>query len=109
MWNGIFRLSDFFGFSSALPLPVAGMDGGVAPVSDVRADAPAGIVVTDSKTAAATLSQHNVPAPVTAVIQQLVNALVASGRGDDDYSGLATVIFDLAGLEHPLTKKTKTS
>jgi hypothetical protein len=42
------------------------------------------------------------------VIQQLVSALVASGRGDDDYSGLATVIFDLAGLEHPLTKNTKT-
>ena len=45
---------------------------------------------------------------MSAVIQQLVNALVASGRGDDDYSGLATVIFDLAGLEHPLTKNTKT-
>ena len=53
----------------------------------------------DYRIAAATLAQHNVPAPVSAVIQQLVNALVASGRGDDDYSGLATVIFDLAGLD----------
>jgi 2-hydroxy-3-oxopropionate reductase len=63
----------------------------------------------DYRIAAATLAQHNIPAPVSAVIQQLVNALVASGRGDDDYSCLATVIFDLAGLDHPLaTKATKT-
>lgn len=62
----------------------------------------------DYRIAASTLAQHNVPAPVSAVIHQLVSALIANGRGDDDYSGLATVIFDLAGLDHPLTKSTKT-
>src|SRR5687768_5773838 len=62
----------------------------------------------DYRIAASTLAQHNVPAPVSAVIHQLVSALIANGRGDDDYSGLATVIFDLAGLDHPLTKNTKT-
>ena len=49
--------SDFGGFSSVWPLPADGTDGGVAPVSDVRADAPDGIMVTDRSTAAATLSQ----------------------------------------------------
>ena len=38
------------------------------------------------------------PAPVAALVQQLVTALVAAGRGDDDYSALATVIFRMAGL-----------
>jgi 2-hydroxy-3-oxopropionate reductase len=38
------------------------------------------------------------PAPVSAVVQQLVSALLASGRGDDDYAALATVLFDLAGI-----------
>jgi hypothetical protein len=33
----------------------------------------------------------------------LVNALISSGRGGDDYSALATVIFDMAGLSHPLS------
>jgi hypothetical protein len=27
-----------------------------------------------------------------------VTALVARGRGDDDYAALATVLFDLAGI-----------
>jgi hypothetical protein len=31
-------------------------------------------------------------------VQQLVTALVASGRGDDDYAALATVLFRMAGL-----------
>jgi len=28
-----------------------------------------------------------------------VNALIAAGRGEDDYSALGTVIFDLAGVD----------
>jgi 2-hydroxy-3-oxopropionate reductase len=36
--------------------------------------------------------------PATAVITQLVNALVASGGGDLDYAAFATVLFGLAGL-----------
>jgi 2-hydroxy-3-oxopropionate reductase len=46
-----------------------------------------------------TLAEFKSPAPVAAVVQQLVLALMASGKGDDDYSALATVLFDLAGLD----------
>jgi 2-hydroxy-3-oxopropionate reductase len=53
----------------------------------------------DYRIASATLGEHRVPAPVSAVVHQLVNAMVAAGRGEDDYSSLATVLFDLAGLE----------
>jgi 2-hydroxy-3-oxopropionate reductase len=35
--------------------------------------------------------------PATAVVTQLVNALVASGGGDLDYAALGTVLFNLAG------------
>jgi len=37
--------------------------------------------------------------PATAIITQLVNALVASGGGDLDYAAFATVLFGLAGVE----------
>jgi 2-hydroxy-3-oxopropionate reductase len=50
----------------------------------------------DYRIATETLGAHGVPAPVAAVVHQLVTALVASGRGDADYSALATVLFDLA-------------
>ncbi len=49
--------------------------------------------------AAATLAEYQTPAPVAAVVQQLVSALMASGKSESDYSSLATVLFDLAGLE----------
>ena len=52
----------------------------------------------DMRIAGQTLAEHETPAPVSAVIQQLVTAMVASGQGQDDYSALATVIFKLAGL-----------
>lgn len=45
-----------------------------------------------------TAHAHDVPMPVTAVVAQLVNAMVAKGQADEDYSALATVLFDLAGL-----------
>jgi 2-hydroxy-3-oxopropionate reductase len=45
-----------------------------------------------------TLAENDVPAPVAAVVQQLVYALIARGDGERDYSALATVLFDLAGL-----------
>ena len=41
----------------------------------------------------------DVPAPVTALVQQYVSALMAAGRGDEDYSSLATAVFDAAHLE----------
>jgi hypothetical protein len=37
-------------------------------------------------------------------VRTLVDALIACGRGEEDYSALATVVFDLAGLEHPLSR-----
>jgi 2-hydroxy-3-oxopropionate reductase len=39
---------------------------------------------------------HGVAAPATALVTQLVNALMASGGGDLDYSAIGTVLFDLA-------------
>jgi 2-hydroxy-3-oxopropionate reductase len=49
--------------------------------------------------AADTLAEYETPAPVAAVVQQLVAALMASGHGDDDYSALATVLFELARID----------
>jgi 2-hydroxy-3-oxopropionate reductase len=48
--------------------------------------------------AADTLTEHQTPAPVAAAVQQLVTAMMASGKGDEDYSALATVLFNMAGL-----------
>lgn len=53
----------------------------------------------DYRVAAETLAAHQTPAPITAAVHQLVTALVASGRGSDDYSALAKVVFELAGLQ----------
>jgi 2-hydroxy-3-oxopropionate reductase len=53
----------------------------------------------DMRIVSQTLAQFEVPAPASSVIQQLVTALVAAGRGDDDYAALGTVLFELAGLE----------
>lgn len=44
-----------------------------------------------------TLSETATPAPVTAAVDQRLTALVAEGRGADDYSALATVVFRVAG------------
>jgi 2-hydroxy-3-oxopropionate reductase len=53
----------------------------------------------DLRIASATLNEHDIPAPVSAVVLQLVNAMMAAGRGDLDASALATVVFDLAHLD----------
>ncbi len=50
----------------------------------------------DYRIASQTLAEHDVPAPVSAVVHQLVTALSAADRGDADYSALATVLFDMA-------------
>lgn len=52
----------------------------------------------DYRIAGETLAQYETPAPLAGIVHQLVTALVAAGRGDDDYSALATVLFDLAHL-----------
>jgi 2-hydroxy-3-oxopropionate reductase len=53
----------------------------------------------DYKIVMNTAGAYEVPMPVTAVIQQLVNAAVVGGHGDDDYSSVATVLWELAGVE----------
>ncbi len=53
----------------------------------------------DMRIAAATLIEYDTPAPESAVVQQLVAELVTSGKGELDYSALATVIFEMAGLK----------
>jgi 2-hydroxy-3-oxopropionate reductase len=46
-----------------------------------------------------TARAHDVPLPVSSAVQQLVNATMAAGDGDLDYSALATVILRLAHVE----------
>jgi 2-hydroxy-3-oxopropionate reductase len=58
----------------------------------------AGLYNKDMGIAMETARTHQVPVPVSAVVAQLVGAVVAAGRADDDYSGLARVLFDMAGL-----------
>ena len=53
----------------------------------------------DMRIAADTLAEYDAPAPEGTVVQQLVARLVASGKGDLDYSALATVIFEMAGIK----------
>jgi 2-hydroxy-3-oxopropionate reductase len=52
----------------------------------------------DLRLASETASAQAVAIPATAVVTQLVNALVASGGGQLDYSAVGTVLFKLAGL-----------
>ena len=52
----------------------------------------------DMRNVVATLAEHECPAPVTAVVQQLLHATMAAGRGEDDNSIMAKTVFDIAGL-----------
>lgn len=45
-----------------------------------------------------TLAENGVTACTSAVVQQLVQAQITAGEGDEDYSGLAKGIFKLANL-----------
>jgi 2-hydroxy-3-oxopropionate reductase len=58
----------------------------------------AALYAKDLRIAAATLAEHDVPSPVSTAVHQLVEALIEAGRGEDDCSALATVLFDRAGL-----------
>lgn len=59
----------------------------------------AALYAKDYRIAAETLAEHQTPAPVSAAVKQLIDALVASGGGDEDYSAVATVVFQAAGLK----------
>jgi 2-hydroxy-3-oxopropionate reductase len=52
----------------------------------------------DLRLATETAAAHAVAIPTTALVVQLVNALVASGGRDLDYSAIGTVLFGLASL-----------
>ena len=54
----------------------------------------------DMRNVVSTLAEHETPALVTAVVQQLLHATMAAGRGNDDNSILAKTIFELAGLKN---------
>ncbi|MGE3275623.1 MAG: NAD(P)-dependent oxidoreductase [Vicinamibacterales bacterium] len=57
------------------------------------------LYVKDMGIAAGALAEHGIPAPVTALVSQLVQAQATAGRGEMDYSAVATILFDLAGLD----------
>jgi len=46
-----------------------------------------------------TIHELAVSAPVAALVQQYVSALMAAGCGEEDYSALAKAVFDASGLE----------
>ena len=53
----------------------------------------------DLRLAAEAAGASGVAMPATAVVGQMLNALIASGGAELDYSALATVLFELAGLD----------
>ena len=59
----------------------------------------AALFAKDYRNVASTVAALDSAAPVSTVVQGLLSALISSGRGDEDYSALATVLFELAGLE----------
>ena len=52
----------------------------------------------DLRLAGEAAAAHSVALPGTAIVTQLVNALVAKGGADLDYAAVATVLFGMAGL-----------
>ena len=59
----------------------------------------ADLYLKDLKNVAAAVAEHDTPAPVSALVQQLATALVARGGGKDDYAAIGRLVFELAGLE----------
>ena len=60
---------------------------------------PARLYHKDLRIVLNTLNESHTPAPVTAMVQQLLSALMAEGRENDDYSAMGTVLARLARLE----------
>jgi 2-hydroxy-3-oxopropionate reductase len=52
----------------------------------------------DLRVASETAAANGVAMPATALVAQLVNALIAAGGADLDYSAIGTVLFKLAGV-----------
>lgn len=53
----------------------------------------------DLRNVVATLAEYDVPAPVSALVQQFVHATMAAGRGKDDNSIMGKTILELARVE----------
>jgi 2-hydroxy-3-oxopropionate reductase len=53
----------------------------------------------DLRIAANTLAEFSTPAPVSTAVHQLVEAQIAAGEGEDDYSAMGRVVARLAGVE----------
>jgi 2-hydroxy-3-oxopropionate reductase len=67
--------------------------------SNFKPGFPARLYRKDMKIVMEALNDTHTPAPVTALVQQLLSALLAEGREKDDYSSLGTVIGRMARLE----------
>ena len=52
----------------------------------------------DLRIAANTLAEFATPAPVSTAVHQLVEAQIAAGEGEDDYSAMGRIVARLAGL-----------
>ncbi len=53
----------------------------------------------DLRNVVATLAEHDVAAPVSAIVQQLVHATMAAGRAKDDNSIMGKTVLELAHVE----------
>jgi len=53
----------------------------------------------DMRNVIGALAEHHVPAPVTALVQQLVHATIAAGHAEADNSIMGRIALELAGLE----------
>jgi 2-hydroxy-3-oxopropionate reductase len=58
----------------------------------------ANLYAKDLRIASRTLAEYGTPAPVSTAVHQLVEAQVAAGEGEDDYSAMGRVVARLAGL-----------
>jgi 2-hydroxy-3-oxopropionate reductase len=99
------RLALLGGFAASRVLEVHGermLTGNYAPGFRTR------LYQKDLRIAQETAAAHAVAVPATALVSQLVNALVASGGADLDYSAIATVIFEMARAVTPSPSAAQT-
>jgi 2-hydroxy-3-oxopropionate reductase len=53
----------------------------------------------DMRNVVTTLAETQTPAPITAIVEQLVTATMAAGKGELDNSVMATIAFAMAGIK----------
>jgi 2-hydroxy-3-oxopropionate reductase len=52
----------------------------------------------DMRNVIATLAEHHTAAPISAIVEQLVSATMAAGRGDEDNSIMGKTVMEMAGV-----------